>query len=100
MRRIGPKVAVAVVLVVAAWGYAALPLRAEPPHTKQRADVLMPQEGGIYDNRCMHYGACTNRSRNVSAPTLPESYPDGLRWSGERTSVKFSGNRLKLRVHF
>ncbi len=100
MLRIDSKSAAALLGVIIAWCYATAPARSDPPHSHRHSEALRSYEAVFPDGRCMHYGACTYRSPDWRSPAPREFYPDGLRWNGEHTSLKFTGNRLKLRLRF
>jgi hypothetical protein len=99
MRRFGLYIAAAVIFMVSA--------RVDPASVAHAeallaggVSVIAASDSLVSSRACLRLGACVNKTIHTATPAISEDYPDGLQWGHDSVSFKFSGNRVKFRLHF
>ena len=100
MRRFGLYVAAVFVLVVSARVDPASVAHAEALLTGPGVSTIAATDSPVSNSACLRLGGCVSKAIHVAAPAITEDYADGLQWDLDWVSFKFSGDRVKFRLHF
>ncbi len=100
MRQFVLYIAAALVFIVSARVDPASVAHAEALLTGPGVTVIAASDASASIAACVRLGACVSKSIHTATPAIPEDYPDGLQWDHDSLSFKFSGNRVKFRLHF
>ncbi len=100
MRRFGLYMAAAFIFLVSARFDPASLAHAEAPLAGSGVTVIAATDTSLSPSACLRLGACVNRTMHAATPAVSEDYPDGLQWDHDWVSLKFTGNRVKFRLHF
>lgn len=100
MRRTVLQIAAAFMLLVSAQVDPALVAHAEATSAGPQTTVMAAIDSSVPSTACLRLGACVTKTNHAVTPAISEDYPDGLQWNHDWISFKFSGNRVKFRLHF
>ncbi len=100
MRRTVLYIAIALIFLLSTKVDPASVAYAEALITGPGATVIAATDAAVSRSACLRLGACANNTIHTSTPAISEDYPDGLQWDHDSVSLKFSGNRVKFRLHF
>lgn len=95
-----PYLAAAIIFAVSAQVDPASMAYAEALLTRPGATNTATADSSVPSGACLRLGACANKTLHTTAPAISEEYRDGLQWDHEWVSLKFSGNRVRFRLHF
>ncbi len=100
MRRFGLYIAIAFIFLVSARLDPTSVAHAEALLTGPGVKIIAATDASVSSSACLRLGACVNKTIHAATPAITEDYPDGLQWDHDWGSFKFSGNRVKFRLHF